>query len=422
MLTRSLALKVLLAALGIAAVLAMASIFVQNNLGWRLSGIAAIVGVSIALAIPATPSEGGGRIRLLGRVYLSVLGFGSAVAVLAAWTDGMTPLPELLAQWILLCVPSFLVAAPALHSRDGNERALAPAEWIAMVGAGLACLVGIGRILLDAPTGALAGDHGLWRGLSEGFMILGPSLTAAAAATGLRRASTSRTTPLPKAGRVDRVAGFVGVAASLATSAALLGGFALQDLFLATQDTPMPLAVPALEALAGTTATVAVASAAWCFIGLTPVPGVLRFLRHLSALALLMTGTLLSTVSWQGVLSGGSPGLSRLEFVRQTTFASAVLAGASLLAALVLMRVHRSRPHVGGRIGRVDWRCPRCGRREVVALGAFCCSECGLSAEVRVRDDRCASCGYDLRGIAADAIHCPECGHERQRPDAPALA
>jgi predicted RNA-binding Zn-ribbon protein involved in translation (DUF1610 family) len=40
---------------------------------------------------------------------------------------------------------------------------------------------------------------------------------------------------------------------------------------------------------------------------------------------------------------------------------------------------------------------------------------------VRVRDDRCAACGYDLHGIPVDAVHCPECGNARQRPDAPAL-
>jgi predicted RNA-binding Zn-ribbon protein involved in translation (DUF1610 family) len=265
------------------------------------------------------------------------------------------------------------------------------------------------------------GPRGFGDEIGQGFLILGPSITAAAAATGLRRNSTSRLAPLPAPSTADRVVGAVGLVASLGVTFASLASALLQEAAWTSQSAPIPGVVRALEPLAVTAAAPAVAAAAWCFLGLTVVPGFLRYLRHLSVLAILLTGLLVSVVQWMIFLEDSPYGWSDHAFLAQMTFAFSVLAGSSLLAALVLMRVHRSRPHVGGRIARVDWRCPRCGRREVIALGVHSCPECGLSAEVRVRDDRCAACGYDLHGIPVDAVHCPECGNERQRPDAPAL-
>lgn len=419
MLTRTLALKTMLVALAGAAALSIVSIFLQNDLGWRLAGVAAIVGVATALAIPATPGEAGGRLKVFARVYLGMLAFGAATAVLAAWTDGTTPFPELFVLWLLLWVPSLLAAAPALHSRDGAERALVLAEAVSIGGAGIACGLGLARLVLDLGFGI--GSTGLWSGIGESFLILGPSVTAAAAAIGLRRSSTSRLTPLPAASAIDRVAGVLGIVASGAVCVASLASVILHETAMTAQDAPIPGVVRALEPLAVTAAAPAVAAAAWCFLGLTVVPGFLRYLRHLSVFAILLTGLLVSAVQWMIFVENSPYGWSDHAFLAQMTFAFSVLAGSSLLAALVLMRVHRSRPHVGGRIARVDWRCPRCGRREVIALGVHSCPECGLSAEVRVRDDRCAACGYDLHGIPVDAVHCPECGNARQRPDAPAL-
>lgn len=422
MLTRALALKGLLVLLGTAAALAIVSIFLQMDLGWRLSGVSAVLGVAIALAIPVVPTAAGTRLTPFGAVYLGFLAFGAICATVSILTDGESPWIDLVGLWTLLGVPLLGATAPALASRANTDRALDLAERVSIGGAALVAAAALALTIPDRRF-APAWIDGLWSGIEYGFVMLGSVVPAAACATGLRRPSKARFAALPPATRVDRAVGAIGFLAALATLLASLAALAVPAVLAQDGGAVMPESVQALWPFAATTAPVAVAAGAWCYLGLTVVPGPFRFLRHLSAAALLATGTVLAAGYWlelSHLATFQPPFLS--ELLGRLTFAFAVLAGTSLLAAIVFMRIHRARPFAGERIARVDWRCPRCGRREIIALGGHTCGECGLSAEIRVRDDRCPACAYDLRGIPVDAPRCPECGHERQRPAPASLA
>ena len=88
----------------------------------------------------------------------------------------------------------------------------------------------------------------------------------------------------------------MGVALALTASGAVciasLASVILYETATTSQDAPIPGVVRALEPIAVTAAAPAVAAAAWCFLGLTVVPGFLRYLRHLSVFAILLTGLL----------------------------------------------------------------------------------------------------------------------------------
>ncbi|MFM9956674.1 MAG: hypothetical protein ACKVZJ_01250 [Phycisphaerales bacterium] len=52
--------------------------------------------------------------------------------------------------------------------------------------------------------------------------------------------------------------------------------------------------------------------------------------------------------------------------------------------------------------------CPRCAKRQTIALPESPCINCGLTFRVTMHDPRCAVCGYDTSGLTAPV--CPECG------------
>ena len=59
--------------------------------------------------------------------------------------------------------------------------------------------------------------------------------------------------------------------------------------------------------------------------------------------------------------------------------------------------------------GKVEVKCPRCGRVEVVVEGVEArCSGCCLKIKVEVEEPACPNCGFNLFGLTRAV--CPECG------------
>ncbi len=52
--------------------------------------------------------------------------------------------------------------------------------------------------------------------------------------------------------------------------------------------------------------------------------------------------------------------------------------------------------------------CPRCGKKQNVAIGEASCVACDLRISTRIEEPRCLSCGYLLYQLTSD--RCPECG------------
>jgi hypothetical protein len=98
------------------------------------------------------------------------------------------------------------------------------------------------------------------------------------------------------------------------------------------------------------------------------------------------------------------------EVLGRCAAASAIVAGCSTLALIVLARINR----------RVDLEslttdfltmavvCPRCAKKQVVQIGGAVCSACKLRITIQVEEPRCPKCDYLLYGLPTS--RCPECG------------
>ena len=115
-------------------------------------------------------------------------------------------------------------------------------------------------------------------------------------------------------------------------------------------------------------------------------------------------------VIWEDIVQFG-------EVLGRVAAGLGIVAGCAALATLVLWLVQRLMARGDERLESVAVEavsviCPRCGKRETIALGEEArgsgkCGKCGLGIEVKVTEARCA-CGYLLYGNTSG--RCPECG------------
>jgi hypothetical protein len=219
------------------------------------------------------------------------------------------------------------------------------------------------------------------------------------------RSVASRSLDAPAApSTTERYIGWIGLGASLLASA--VGVL----IFLYEQVTQLPMRFGgwepftiALTLLGG----VAAAAGASNLLALSRVTGFFRWLRHIAAATILA----LAIVICVEIAVPSTP-----WFVERLLWSLVIVAGSSLLAGVIAMRVTRAKPVGADPIAQLPWRCPRCETLATIPLGEYACTRCGLAVILALRDDRCPTCAYDLRALPESIKCCPECGRERQLP------
>ena len=90
--------------------------------------------------------------------------------------------------------------------------------------------------------------------------------------------------------------------------------------------------------------------------------------------------------------------------------ATGILASCGLLALAILGRLNRQVDYepLTGRIVEMSIHCPRCSKKQTIAVGAAACCDCGLRIHTRIEEPLCPGCGYLLYRL--ESKNCPECG------------
>lgn len=92
--------------------------------------------------------------------------------------------------------------------------------------------------------------------------------------------------------------------------------------------------------------------------------------------------------------------------------ASGIAAGCGTLALFVLARMNRHIDVEPGsdELAEMTVVCPRCRKKQSIAVGNSTCAGCGLRISLKLEEPRCANCDYLLHRLTSD--RCPECGSE----------
>ena len=405
--SRQIVLRAMLVVLGIAAVLSIYSIFAGSAVSWRIVGTAFTLAVAIGLVVPCVPGDAGQRTDLLQRTLIAHWLLGATLVVGAIWVDtGVSPLwtLEWLWVWLSLGNPAILVATLAMRHRRRQERALARAEWIAIVGA-------LASVAAGFATAAVSGGRGIELSLALGFLLLGGTVMMAMSAFALRAPSTDRFSPIPDRTRAGPLVGLVGVATAALWCA--LGVIdVIDDIRAATGGFNQPFQPASTRWLVCiAAASVSIPCGIASVLGIARIQGPLRWIGRFAIASAACLGAL---NAYQALASIGSFEVWQDPFLRQVNIALVVSSAAALVASLVVMRINRGRVIADEPINSLDWACPRCALKSQIAPGDHTCAACGLFVSIMLRDDRCPKCGYDLHAQPADAPHCPECGRERQ--------
>lgn len=401
---RQLALRLMLAILAVAALLAIYAIFDGSETTWRFVGTAFVLAVMIGLMLPCIPRDSIARAGLFQYAMLAHLGLGGGFLTATIWTPnsgGMPTVVALLYLWMFLGNSALVIAVPAFRHRRGEDRSLALAESVALFGAALAVVVAMG--LTVVATGARIDSA-----FAAGYSILGGTAVAALAALGLRKPSSDRFTPPPEPQRTDRALAVLGLAgAAAATALALLA--VAQD-----ANAMRPAAAGQINRfwfLALAFASFAVPAAVACVLGMSRARGWTRAIHYV---ALATTATLGALNAYESVRMLVDGTAWRDPFLQRLNGALVVAAAASFLASLILMRISRGHRIASDPIESFPWTCPRCATQSRIAPGEHRCGVCGLTVSIALRDDRCPACGYDLHAQPAGVRECPECGRARQ--------
>ncbi len=103
-------------------------------------------------------------------------------------------------------------------------------------------------------------------------------------------------------------------------------------------------------------------------------------------------------------------GWDETSFLWRGMGASGILAGCGTLALVVLAVLNRQIDYEPGSKEMLSLflACPRCGKKQNVAIGEASCVACDLRISTRIEEPRCLSCGYLLYQLTSN--RCPECG------------
>ncbi len=100
----------------------------------------------------------------------------------------------------------------------------------------------------------------------------------------------------------------------------------------------------------------------------------------------------------------------RAAVIERYVAAAGIVTACGTLALLVLARLNRRVEYepLLPELSEITVVCPRCRKKQSVALGDSACPSCCLRISIRIEDPRCPQCDYVLYGLTSD--RCPECG------------
>ncbi|UCE60928.1 MAG: hypothetical protein JSU63_04085 [Phycisphaerales bacterium] len=90
--------------------------------------------------------------------------------------------------------------------------------------------------------------------------------------------------------------------------------------------------------------------------------------------------------------------------------AAGIVTGCGTLALAVLARLNRvvDFEPLSAELTTVTVLCPRCGKKQSLRIGDSACVSCKLRISIKIEEPRCPQCGYLLYGLPSNC--CPECG------------
>ena len=145
--------------------------------------------------------------------------------------------------------------------------------------------------------------------------------------------------------------------------------------------------------------------ASLCLLLKLPPPQ--RWVRRGTIITAVLTAALIDLIVIDEVLFD-IPG----DFNLLSRFASAagIVTGSGSMALIVLARMHRKVDFapLAPELNEMTVVCPRCRRKQQIALGDSSCPSCGLRIAIRIEEPSCPECGYLLYALTSD--RCPECG------------
>ncbi len=388
---RAILLRIMLTALAVAAGGgALAFLFANGDWAGRIMAMAIATAIASAVLI--------GAMTMMDRPKLLWAG-----AVLAGAT-----LIEYLGALYLIGPARFLRQTYGLEQGgvEGTLIAVAFAVWPAMIGAmmirsprfrlaGVSVLTVSGISLLIWVFGSwdwFFYSSGYWwwneRVWSTGGVIMGMGLIGSLAlldfAPGTRRHWR-----------------WLGVLGSIITSAGWIW-----DIWMKTGGDPWPLILSTSVAIVVAFVMVTLAA---------QMPPAHRWLALATIAAGVASGVLLDIAVLMDEF-GPQNLLETWEFLGRSSGAAGILAGCGLLATWIVARIFKP-PRFEAlpvSIKAITLYCPRCQKKQTLALGESQCSQCLLHLAVKVAEPQCDKCGYLLYG--ASGGRCPECGHAVAEP------
>jgi hypothetical protein len=400
MLTRRLLLRVVLASVALSAALGVYAIFAQSTLAGQLVGSAFVIVGASALIVPVTPRDPGERLEPIAVLHIAYFVIAAGLVLTGIWNGARTGwLGEAILLWLFIGIPAILLVNGALRSRRRSNPRLTVTEDIAAWGAaGTLCLV----MFIGTAAKTLLGDEGVY---AFGFILLAAVLVASLAATALRAPARHALAGTPDPLPFERRIAWLGI--GLAVLGALISfGAIAADRGLSSSNSIWPVAM--------LLASFAVPIGIWNYFGLAHANLALLAIRISATATTFIAGACASYAAW---LEMGSSGAS-VDFAVLAALAATIVATASILAGLVALRIARMPTATADPIRQLDWKCPRCKTPASGAPGELRCQRCGLTAIIEFRDDLCPGCGYDLHALRDASANCPECGRERQVPNA----
>ncbi len=386
MLSRNFLLQVTLASLAVAAILGIVSVLIAaSDVGSCMVGSALLTAAAAGLLIPLSALARNKSWRRAGILSVLLL-LGQYLLILAsiwwhqleAWNPGLST-HDVQIRFLLTAVallPTGLMAAISLRGLATSLTSLA--GWIAAVSAGLTLMAWGVAIWGDLVWQRFPFPEEHW---AETGLVLGAFGALAAGCTVGLRLTLSSTIR------------WLGVAAAVLGVTMALGSIWL---------------VPAHhETLFVAVTAVAVAISIANPLCIPTAAGATLAVRRLTVAALIAAAalTVLTTYLKQDVFV-------QLDLVPRLTLACGIAATCGVMATVILLRLNQL-PALDLRaeapvFTNITVACPRCRRKNRIALGEDRCQRCGLIIRVSVQQPRCPKCGYLL--YAAQSNQCPDCG------------